>query len=66
MIRWASAIILLFVVGAFIFAISAPTQSTAIPMSYNSFGAICKDGTESKSKHRSGSCSGHGGVKEWK
>jgi hypothetical protein len=27
--------------------------------------AKCKDGTYSKSKHRSGSCSHHGGVAEW-
>ncbi|HEY2194487.1 MAG TPA: DUF3761 domain-containing protein [Actinomycetospora sp.] len=27
--------------------------------------AICKDGTDSHSKHKSGTCSGHGGVREW-
>jgi hypothetical protein len=27
--------------------------------------AMCKDGTYSKSKHRSGACSKHGGVKDW-
>jgi uncharacterized protein DUF3761 len=27
--------------------------------------AVCKDGTDSHSKHRSGTCSGHGGVREW-
>jgi hypothetical protein len=27
--------------------------------------AICKDGTDSHSKHRSGTCSGHGGVRQW-
>jgi hypothetical protein len=27
--------------------------------------AKCKDGTYSKSKHRSGTCSSHGGVAEW-
>ena len=27
--------------------------------------ALCKDGTYSYSKHRSGTCSGHGGVKQW-
>lgn len=27
--------------------------------------ALCKDGTYSFSQHRSGTCSGHGGVKEW-
>ena len=27
--------------------------------------AKCKDGTMSYSKHRSGTCSGHGGVASW-
>ena len=27
--------------------------------------AICKDGTDSHSQHRSGTCSGHGGVAQW-
>ncbi|QKV81571.1 DUF3761 domain-containing protein [Amycolatopsis sp. Hca4] len=27
--------------------------------------AICKDGTYSYSQHRSGTCSGHGGVRTW-
>lgn len=27
--------------------------------------AICQDGTYSQSKHRQGTCSRHGGVKEW-
>jgi hypothetical protein len=27
--------------------------------------AKCKDGTYSKSKHRAGTCSSHGGVAEW-
>jgi hypothetical protein len=27
--------------------------------------AKCKDGTYSKSQHRSGTCSGHGGVAQW-
>lgn len=27
--------------------------------------AICEDGTESFSKHASGTCSYHGGVREW-
>ncbi|QRP50611.1 DUF3761 domain-containing protein [Amycolatopsis sp. FDAARGOS 1241] len=35
--------------------------------STNSSGAtaICKDGSYSYSQHRSGTCSGHGGVKTW-
>lgn len=27
--------------------------------------AVCKDGTYSYSQHRSGTCSGHGGVRTW-
>jgi hypothetical protein len=27
--------------------------------------AMCKDGTYSKSTHRSGTCSSHGGVASW-
>jgi hypothetical protein len=27
--------------------------------------ALCNDGTYSESQHRSGSCSSHGGVKQW-
>jgi hypothetical protein len=27
--------------------------------------AVCKDGTYSHSQHRSGTCSGHGGVARW-
>ncbi|UKD51878.1 DUF3761 domain-containing protein [Amycolatopsis sp. FU40] len=27
--------------------------------------ALCNDGTYSYSQHRSGTCSGHGGVKQW-
>ncbi|MEV6827148.1 DUF3761 domain-containing protein [Amycolatopsis sp. NPDC051102] len=27
--------------------------------------ALCKDGTYSYSQHRSGTCSGHGGVRSW-
>lgn len=27
--------------------------------------ALCRDGTESYSEHHSGTCSGHGGVREW-
>jgi hypothetical protein len=27
--------------------------------------ALCNDGTYSSSQHRSGSCSGHKGVKQW-
>ncbi|EOD67853.1 DUF3761 domain-containing protein [Amycolatopsis vancoresmycina] len=27
--------------------------------------AVCKDGTYSYSQHRSGTCSGHGGVRSW-
>jgi Protein of unknown function (DUF3761) len=36
-------------------AVAAPPGATA----------LCRDGTYSYSKHRSGTCSGHGGVKRW-
>ena len=43
---------------------SAPT---AAPSNTDPTGATakCKDGTYSKSKHHSGTCSSHGGVAEW-
>lgn len=52
---------------------SAPIVKTATKSSGGSTGgfdpskptAICKDGTTSYSKHRSGTCSGHGGVRTW-
>jgi hypothetical protein len=28
--------------------------------------AVCRDGTYSFSEHRSGTCSGHGGVQSWR
>jgi hypothetical protein len=39
-----------------------PTQADAPPAGAT---AECKDGTYSFSKHRSGTCSHHGGVKRW-
>lgn len=43
---------------------SAPTAATG---NTDPTGATakCKDGTYSKSQHRSGTCSSHGGVAEW-
>jgi len=32
---------------------------------YGDASAVCNDGTLSHSAHRSGTCSGHGGVREW-
>lgn len=43
---------------------SAPT-STAGNTDPTGASAKCKDGTYSKSAHRSGTCSRHGGVAEW-
>ena len=40
-------------------------QSQAAPMAAGGVTAKCKDGTFSHSLHRSGSCSGHGGVAAW-
>jgi len=39
-----------------------PTNTLGYPPDIT---AICKDGTYSYSKHASGTCSGHGGVKKW-
>jgi hypothetical protein len=43
---------------------SAPT-ATAGNTDPTGATAKCKDGTYSKSKHHSGTCSSHGGVAEW-
>jgi Protein of unknown function (DUF3761) len=43
---------------------SAPTAS-ASNIDPTGATAKCKDGTYSKSAHRSGTCSSHGGVAEW-
>src|SRR6202011_2756410 len=43
---------------------SAPT-ATATNTDPTGATAKCKDGTYSKSRHRSGTCSSHGGVAEW-
>jgi hypothetical protein len=43
---------------------SAPT-TTAGNTDPTGATAKCKDGTYSKSQHRSGTCSSHGGVAEW-
>jgi len=48
---------------------SPPAAATAAATSGNTdptgATAKCKDGTYSKSQHRSGTCSGHGGVADW-
>ena len=43
---------------------SAPPQNTA-PAAPAGATAICNDGTYSYSQHHSGTCSHHGGVREW-
>lgn len=43
----------------------AATKTAALAGAPAGATALCKDGTYSKSKHRSGACSKHGGVKEW-
>jgi uncharacterized protein YgiM (DUF1202 family) len=42
--------------------IQSPTYSNSAP---NNASAVCNDGTYSFSKHRRGTCSGHGGVARW-
>jgi hypothetical protein len=43
-------------------ATPAATAGNTVPTGAT---AKCKDGTYSKSKHHSGTCSSHGGVAEW-
>jgi Protein of unknown function (DUF3761) len=42
--------------------VQSPVSSYTVPKGAS---AQCKDGTYSFSKHRSGTCSGHKGVKKW-
>jgi hypothetical protein len=42
-----------------------PTRPLSTTDPLDGVTAICKDGTYSYSQHRSGTCSGHGGVREW-
>ncbi|MEO5800650.1 MAG: DUF3761 domain-containing protein [Gemmatimonadales bacterium] len=46
-------------------AAPATVPTRAIPGSPAGASALCNDGTYSHSQHRSGSCSSHGGVKQW-
>lgn len=41
------------------------TSSPAVKPADSAVTAVCKDGWQSKSTSRSGTCSGHGGVAEW-
>lgn len=43
----------------------ATSQSPPANGRYGDASAVCKDGTLSHSVHRSGTCSGHGGVRQW-
>jgi hypothetical protein len=47
---------------AVFFALTVPAATAASPPGAT---ALCRDGTYSFSKHRSETCSGHGGVKRW-
>lgn len=42
--------------------VHSPVYSSSVPAGAT---AQCRDGTYSFSQHRSGTCSGHGGVAEW-
>jgi hypothetical protein len=42
--------------------VQAPVEAPSAPAGAT---AHCKDGTWSFSQHRSGTCSGHGGVADW-
>jgi hypothetical protein len=50
------------VLVALLLALVVPAAAAAAPPGAT---ALCRDGTYSYSKHRSGTCSGHGGVKRW-
>jgi hypothetical protein len=41
------------------------TTTTSANPGYGDASAVCNDGTLSHSAHRSGTCSGHGGVRTW-
>ncbi|MCV7096587.1 DUF3761 domain-containing protein [Mycobacterium kubicae] len=44
------------------------SSGTCVPRPNNSdtdVSAVCQDGSHSHSQHRSGTCSGHGGVGQW-
>lgn len=43
-------------------SIHSPAYSNTVPLGAT---AKCRDGTYSFSQHRSGTCSGHGGVEQW-
>src|SRR6478752_5814445 len=53
--RFALVVVLALAVGVSAAAAGAPPGATA----------LCRDGTYSDSKHHSGTCSHHGGVKRW-
>ncbi len=42
--------------------VHSPAYSSSVPSGAS---ALCRDGTYSFSKHRSGTCSHHGGVAQW-
>jgi Protein of unknown function (DUF3761) len=58
-VRPAALVLAIFILG--VVAVTAATAGTPPPGAT----ALCRDGTYSYSKHRSGTCSGHGGVKKW-
>ena len=42
--------------------VHSPAYAPSVPSGAS---AVCRDGTYSFSRHRSGTCSGHGGVARW-
>src|SRR5437867_2213486 len=52
----------LFLVVVGVLAVIAAGSAAAVPPGAT---ALCRDGTYSYSKHRSGTCSHHGGVAKW-
>jgi Protein of unknown function (DUF3761) len=75
------AFIFLFCISCQVLGVAATSAAACPPDKYincegmcvprpnsdtNDVTALCQDGTDSHSRHRTGTCSGHGGVKEWK
>jgi hypothetical protein len=57
--------VLLFLFGAIAFFSGCGDSGSGASANVDSPTALCVDGTYSYSQSRSGTCSGHGGVKTW-
>jgi hypothetical protein len=59
--RWTAA----FAAVLLAVLLSSPTFAPRLLDSLNGKTAVCRDGWLSESHHRAGTCSSHGGVREW-